>query len=62
MKGVKDLFATKNSKEYYRIYRSGFGVTDSYYMVAIAAKDEIDSATRGKANDELLGEGLNLYL
>ncbi len=57
MKGVKDLFASKGSKEYYRVYRSGFGVTDSYYMVAVAAKDEIDSATRGKANDELLGEG-----
>jgi len=57
MKGVKDLFASKGSKEYYRVYRSGFGVTDSYYMVAIAAKDEADSAIRGKANDELLGEG-----
>ena len=34
-----------------------FGVTDSYYMVAISAKDEVDSATRGKANDEVLGEG-----
>lgn len=57
MKGVKDLFASKGSKEYYRVYHSGFGVTDSYYMVAVAAKDEVDSATRGKANDELLGEG-----
>jgi hypothetical protein len=57
LKGVKELFASKDSKEYYRIYRTGFGVTDSYYMVAIAAKDEVDSATRGKANDELLGEG-----
>ena len=26
-------------------------------MVAISAKNEIDSATRGKANDELLGDG-----
>jgi len=57
MKGIKDLFASKGSKEYYRVYRSGFGVIDSYYMVAVAAKDRIDSATRGKANDELLGEG-----
>ena len=57
MKGVKDLFASKNSKEYYRVYRSGFGVMDNYYMVAISAKDEIDHATRGKANDELLGDG-----
>jgi hypothetical protein len=59
MKGIKDLFASKGSKEYYRVYRSGFGITDSYYMVAVASKDEIDSATRGKANDNLLGEGAN---
>lgn len=57
LKAVKDLFASKGSKEYYRIYNSGFGVTESYYMVAVSAKDELDSATRGKANDELLGEG-----
>jgi len=57
MKGVKGLFTEKSSKEYYRVYRSGFGVIDSYYMVAISAKDEADSATRGKANDELLGDG-----
>ena len=57
MKNVKDLFASKGSKEYYRVYRSGFGVTDSYYMVAVSSKDEADSAIRGKANDELLGEG-----
>ena len=56
MKAIKETFANKGSKEYYRVYRSGFGVIDSYYMVAVAAKDEIDSATRGKANDELLGE------
>lgn len=56
MKAVKETFASKGSKEYYRVYRSGFGVIDSYYMVAISSKDELDSATRGKANDELLGE------
>ena len=57
MKAVKEMFASKESKEHYRIYRSGFGIMESYYMVAISAKDEIDSATRGKANDELLGDG-----
>ncbi|MBU3823095.1 hypothetical protein KO566_13615 [Flavobacteriaceae bacterium XHP0103] len=41
---------------YYRIYRSGFGVSQSYYMVAIASKDEIDSANKFKANEELQGE------
>ena len=55
MKAVKELFASKGSKEYYRVYRNGFGTAESYYMVAISSKDEVDSATRGKANDELLG-------
>lgn len=59
MKGIKDLFTSKGSKEYYRVYRTGFGITDSYYMVVVAAKDEIDSATRGQANDKLLGESAN---
>lgn len=56
MKGIKDLFVSKGSKEYYRVYRSGFGITDSYYMVAVSSKDEIDSATKSIANDKLLGE------
>jgi hypothetical protein len=57
MKAIKEMFASKGSKSYYRVYRSGFGNMESYYMVAMAAKDEIDSVTRGKDNDELLGEG-----
>ncbi|HMC01293.1 MAG TPA: hypothetical protein VKN14_09700 [Flavobacteriaceae bacterium] len=56
MKGVKEMFASKNSPEHYRVYHAGFGTDGDYYMVAISSKDEIDSATRGKANDELLGE------
>mgnify|MGYP001816599699 FL=1 len=56
-KGVKDMFASKGSKEYYRVYRSGFGNPENYYLVAISSKDEVDAATRGKANEELLGDG-----
>lgn len=56
MKGVKEMFASKNSPEHYRVYHAGFGTDGDYYMVAVSSKDEIDSATRGKANDELLGE------
>lgn len=55
MKAVKEFFAEKGSKEYYRVYRNGFGQMENYYMVSISAKDEIDSATRGKANEEVLG-------
>ncbi len=56
MKGIKDVFASKGSKNHYRVYRSGFGNLEGYYLVAISAKDEIDYATKSKANDELLGE------
>lgn len=56
MKGIKDLFVSKGSKEYYRVYHSGFGVVENYYLVAVSAKDEIDQATKNKANNELLGD------
>lgn len=55
MKAVKELYKTKGSKEYYRIYRNGFGTPEDFYLVAVSSKDEIDSATRGKANEEVLG-------
>ena len=55
MKAVKELFASKGSKEHYRVYRSGFGCSENFYLVAVSAKDEIDSAVRGKANQEVLG-------
>jgi hypothetical protein len=56
MKAVKALFERKGSKEYYRVYRSGFGTVGSYYLVAIAAVDELDYAKQSKENDALLGE------
>lgn len=56
MKAIKELFASKGSKSHYRVYRSGFGAMESYYMVAISYKDEIDAATKSKANDALLGD------
>jgi len=56
MKAVKDFFAKKGSKMHYRVYSSGFGAKGEYYMVAVAAKDDIDLAQKGKANDELFGD------
>lgn len=55
MKAVKEMFASKGSKSYYRVYRSGFGNAENYYMVAIAAKSEVEGATKAEANDKLLG-------
>lgn len=56
MKAVKALFTSKNSTLHYRVYRSGFGVMESYYLVAVSSKDEVDSAMKGKSNDEVLGD------
>lgn len=55
MKAVKELFASKGSTNYYRVYRNGFGAMENYYMVSVSAKDEVDGATQAKANKEVLG-------
>lgn len=55
MKAVKEMHVSKGSKSYYRIYHSSFGSMESYYLVAMSSKDEVDSAQKGKANEELLG-------
>ncbi len=56
MKAVKDMFTSKGSKVYYRVYRSGFGTRGEFYMVAVAAKDEVDYAQKAIANEALMGE------
>lgn len=56
MKAVKKMYEEKESKQHYRMYRSGFGNMGSYFMVAVAAEDGIDYETMGAENDELLGE------
>ncbi|MBJ6369428.1 hypothetical protein [Snuella sedimenti] len=56
MKAIKELFVNKNSKLYYRVYHSGLGNPESYYLVAVSSKDDVDAAMQSKANDELLGE------
>jgi hypothetical protein len=55
MSDVKAMFESKKSTSDYRVYRSGFGNMDSYYMVAVAAKDPIEMEQNGAANDKLLG-------
>ncbi|WP_298239397.1 hypothetical protein [uncultured Algibacter sp.] len=55
MKAVKDMFAEKGSKSYYRVYRTGFGSMDNFYMVAISSENKIHAAEKEKANEELLG-------
>ncbi|WP_203258405.1 hypothetical protein [Hyunsoonleella ulvae] len=55
MKAVKALYETKNSTAYYRIYRNGFGQVGNYYLVSVAAKDEVDYAQTSKDNEKALG-------
>ncbi|GAA4231360.1 hypothetical protein GCM10022291_03650 [Postechiella marina] len=52
---VKDMFTSKKSKNYYRIYQGVFGQLENYYLVVISSKDEIDSATKSINNKEVLG-------
>tara|TARA_R110002072_G_scaffold163357_1_gene315866 strand:+ start:29927 stop:30760 length:834 start_codon:yes stop_codon:yes gene_type:complete len=52
----KDLYESKNSKEYYRVYRSGFGTPGQFILVAISAESAEDYERIRQANKELLGE------
>jgi len=58
-KKVAELHASKNSQSTYRIYRSGFGAPESFFMVAISAKDPKHMAERSEANYKLLGKEFN---
>ncbi len=53
---IKKLFESKGSKVHYRTYKSGFGNRGAFYLVAIAAKDAADYATKIAANNEMLGQ------
>jgi hypothetical protein len=55
-KAIKSIFEKKNSKEYYRIYHSGYGVIGEYYLVVLSAKDEQSYANTSDENNALLGE------
>ena len=56
MLAVKELYESKGSSAYYRVYRSGFGTMGDFFLVAAASKDGVTFETAGAANDKLLGE------
>ncbi|KFB00260.1 hypothetical protein IA57_12655 [Mangrovimonas yunxiaonensis] len=56
IKEVKDLYVNKKSEEHFRVYRSGFGSEEDYFLVAISYKDEVDAAAKAKASRDLIGE------
>ncbi|MCA0133685.1 hypothetical protein [Winogradskyella alexanderae] len=53
---IKAMFTKNNSKMHYRVYKSGFGTESEYYLVSVAAKDEMHMAEKGKAHEDLMGE------
>lgn len=56
MKGIKELYETNESAMEYRVYRSGFGAPNDFFMVAIADKDPLTYEQNSLANQALLGD------
>lgn len=56
MANVKALFKAKNIKNGYEVYHSGFGSEESYFMVSVAGKDDIEIAQGGLANRDAMGD------
>ncbi len=54
LKKMKTAFEKHNSKLNYRVYKSGFGVMGSYYMIAVAAENSLKSAQIGEENWTLM--------
>ena len=56
MLAIKELYESKGSTAYYRVYKNGFGTMGDFFLVAAASKDGVTFETAGAANDKLLGE------
>ena len=50
LKNIKATFEKHNSKVHYRVYKTGFGVMGTYYMIAVAAENAVGSAQKGDEN------------
>jgi hypothetical protein len=61
-KAIKAFYEGKNSKRYYRAYRSGFGVSDAYILVAVSAKDAEHNAKKYKEDMAVLGSERKKYI
>ncbi len=54
-KEFKALYASRNSQEYYDVYRSGFGASGQYLLVVITANNPEHYESIRNANKTLLG-------
>ena len=50
LKKMKASFEKHNSKIHYRVYKTGFGIMGTYYMIAVAAENNLESARIGDEN------------
>ncbi len=55
-KNFKELYVKRGSKEYYSLYRSGFGANGQFIIVSISAKSAEDYEKIFETNKQLLGE------
>lgn len=62
LKKIKESFTKHNSKLHYRVYKTGFGVMGTYYMIAVAAESNTASAKAGDENWELMGDDFSKLL
>ncbi len=61
-KAFHELYTKKGSKLQYRLYTSGFGEKENYYLVVVGAKSAEDYEKMRADNNQLLGdEGKELY-
>lgn len=56
VKNIKKAFEKHNSKMHFRVYKTGFGVMGTYYMIAVAGENSLEMAKAGDANWELMKE------
>ena len=62
MKKMKAAFEKNNSKLHFRVYKTGFGVMGSYYMIAVAAESSLDNAKKGDENWNLMKDDFDPLL
>jgi hypothetical protein len=62
LKKMKAAFEKNNSKLNYRVYKTGFGVMGSYYMIAVAGESNLSSAKMGDENWTLMKDDFDPLL
>jgi len=62
IKAIKEFYAKKGMKEYFRVYHSGFGTPEEFYVAVISAKDAQDYLkTSDEAEAQYGDEGKKLF-